>query len=116
MENVDNTVETLNKEENETKRIKSIDRFRGFCVFCMIIFQFLKNFPSLGFIARLADHSLTTGIVIAPGMTIADFIAPAFIFAVGLTYLLSFNKWQKKYGIKKSTCNYRAWDFLRFMQ
>ena len=104
-ENVNNTT-VVNKEDGETKRIKSIDRFRGFCVFCMIIFQFLKNFPSLGFIARLADHSLTNGIVIAPGMTIADFIAPAFIFAVGLTYLLSFNKWQKKYGTKIAVVHY----------
>ena len=32
----------------EEKRIKSIDRFRGFCVFAMLIFQFLKNFESLG--------------------------------------------------------------------
>ena len=105
MESVNESV-IINQEETETKRIKSIDRFRGFCVFCMIIFQFLKNFPSLGFIARLADHSLTTGIVIAPGMTIADFIAPAFIFAVGLTYLLSFNKWQKKYGTKMAVFHY----------
>ena len=41
--------EKIDKNYNvtqETKRIKSIDRFRGFCVFAMLIFQFLKNFKN----------------------------------------------------------------------
>ena len=38
-----------------TNRIKSIDRFRGFCVFAMLIFQFLKNFPSLGILSSLQN-------------------------------------------------------------
>ena len=70
------------KSDAASKRIKSIDRFRGFCVFCMLIFQFLKNFPSLGILSRLADHSLENGIIILPCMTLADIIAPAFIFAI----------------------------------
>ena len=94
------------EEEKVTKRIKSIDRFRGFCVFCMLIFQFLKNFPSLGFLSRLAEHSLEKGIVILPGMTLADIIAPAFIFAIGLTFTLSFVKWQKLYGTKRAIVHY----------
>ena len=94
------------KEAKESKRIKSIDRFRGFCVFCMLIFQFFKNFPSLGILSRLADHSLENGIVILPGMTLADIIAPAFIFAIGLTFTLSFNKWQKLYGTKMAIVHY----------
>ena len=93
-------------KEKGSKRIKSIDRFRGFCVFCMLIFQFLKNFPSLGILARLADHSTSTGIVIAPGMTLADIIAPAFIFAIGLTFTLSFTKWQRLYGTKHAIIHY----------
>lgn len=89
-----------------TNRIKSIDRFRGFCVFAMLIFQFLKNFPSLGILSRLAEHSLEKGIVILPGMTLADIIAPAFIFAIGLTFALSFNKWQKLHGTKMAIIHY----------
>ena len=107
--NVKKVNEKLNKDVVETavtKRIKSIDRFRGFCVFCMLIFQFLKNFPSLGILSRLADHSLENGIVILPGMTIADIIAPAFIFAIGLTFTLSFTKWQKLYGTKYAIVHY----------
>ena len=94
------------KSDAASKRIKSIDRFRGFCVFCMLIFQFLKNFPSLGILSRLADHSLENGIIILPGMTLADIIAPAFIFAIGLTFALSFNKWQKRYGTKHAVIHY----------
>ncbi len=97
-----------NKDDinSQTKRIMSIDRFRGFCVFCMLIFQFLKNFPVLGVLSRLANHSLDEGIVILPGMTIADIIAPAFIFAIGLTFALSFNKWQKIKGTKYAIIHY----------
>lgn len=101
-----NTLTAEEKQTKETKRIKSIDRFRGFCVFCMLVFQFLKNFPSLGFLSRLAEHSLSKGIVILPGMTLADIIAPAFIFAIGLTFTLSFNKWQRLYGTKRAIIHY----------
>ena len=92
--------------QEETKRIKSIDRFRGFCVFAMLIFQFLKNFENLGFLSRLADHSTETGIVILPGMTLADIIAPAFIFAIGMTFALSFKKWERLYGTKNAIIHY----------
>lgn len=97
---------TREPQTTESKRIKSIDRFRGFCVFAMLIFQFLKNFKNLGWLSRLADHSLENGIVILPGMTLADIIAPAFIFAIGLTFALSFNKWQKQYGTKNAVIHY----------
>ena len=103
LQNSPNMGEESSKAE---KRIKSIDRFRGFCVFAMLIFQFLKNFESLGFLSRLADHSLENGIVILPGMTLADIIAPAFIFAIGLTFALSFNKWQRLYGTKHAIIHY----------
>ncbi len=100
----------LKNEENAKieGRIKSIDRFRGFCVFAMLIFQFLKNFPSLGFLSRLASHSLETGIVILPGMTLADIIAPSFIFAIGLTYVLAFTKYKKLHGRKMAYLRYAA--------
>ena len=43
----------------EYKRIKSIDRFRGFCVACMLIFQFMYHFPSLGFLQRIAMRNVS---------------------------------------------------------
>ena len=39
-------------------------------------------------------------------MTLADIIAPAFIFAIGLTFTLSFVKWQKIYGTKNAIIHY----------
>ncbi|EGZ31390.1 heparan-alpha-glucosaminide N-acetyltransferase domain-containing protein [Malacoplasma iowae] len=87
---------------NGVTRLKSIDAFRGMCVFCMLIFQFLKNFPSLGILSRIANHSLEKGIVILPGMTLADFIAPAFIFAIGLTFSLSFINRKNRQGTLKA--------------
>ena len=102
----DRMLPIVDTDAKESKRIKSIDRFRGFCVFCMLIFQFLKNFPSLGILSRLADHSLSKGIIILPGMTLADIIAPAFIFAIGLTFTLSFTKWQRLYGTKHAIIHY----------
>ena len=56
--------------------------------------------------SRLADHSLSKGIIILPGMTLADIIAPAFIFAIGLTFTLSFTKWQRLYGTKHAIIHY----------
>lgn len=38
---------TLNGTQ-ATKRIPSIDRFRGTVIFCMIAFQFIAGFPNLG--------------------------------------------------------------------
>ena len=59
------------------QRVASIDRFRGLVIFCMIIFQFAEHFPSLGVVARLAEHSPHEGAVyILPNLALADLIAP----------------------------------------
>ncbi len=85
----------------ESQRIKSIDRFRGFLVFCMLVFQFLNKFDNLTFLNKLANHyNHGIGIEILPHMTIADMVAPAFIFAIGLTFAMTFIKRQKLYGTK----------------
>ena len=90
----------------DCERIKSIDRFRGFCVACMLIFQFMYEFPSLGILHRLASHYPDTGIVILPTMTLADIIAPAFIFAIGLTFALSFRRRQALFGTGKTIVHF----------
>lgn len=114
MTNINNNKTTIESEQKiseevktvEHKRIKNIDRFRGFCVFAMLVFQFLKEIPALGFLSRLANHSLEKGIVILPGFTLADIIAPAFIFAIGLTYVLAFNKYMKLHGRREAYIRY----------
>ena len=90
------------REETQNTRILSIDRFRGFAIFCMIFFQLAGNFDNLGFLSRIANHSVTDGIVLFPGMTIADIIAPMFMFAIGLTYILSFKKRAERDGKAKT--------------
>lgn len=93
--------------QKETKRINSIDRFRGFCVFSMLIFQFLLKFKNLSFLSRLAQHiTYPDPIVILPNLALADIIAPAFIFAIGLTFAMSFTKRQKLYGTITTTIHY----------
>lgn len=93
-------------DAKEQKRIRSIDRFRGFCVACMLIFQFMNNFPSLGLLYRLASHNPSIGIVILPTMTLADVIAPAFIFAIGMTFALSFRRRCARYGMKRTILHF----------
>lgn len=95
----------INNEQpikDSPKRILSIDRFRGFTIFCMIVFPFIAKFENLGFLTRLSSHSLDKGIIILPGMTIADLIAPMFMFAIALTYRRSYKNRLERDG-KKAT-------------
>lgn len=70
---------TLNGTQ-ATKRIPSIDRFRGTVIFCMIVFQFIAGFPNLGAISHISSHApKETAIYILPNLAIADVVAPMFI-------------------------------------
>ena len=97
----------------------SIDRFRGIIIFLMILFQLLGNYVNLVFLSRICVHSpnyfitlpdalegnlqkAVDGIYILPNMTIADIIAPAFMFAIGLTIVSSYKRRVKKMGKKKA--------------
>lgn len=62
-------------------RIKSIDSFRGFAIISMLIVNYLALYPSIpNFFKHAKNNSLT----------FADMIAPFFIFAIGITYQISF--------------------------
>lgn len=73
-------------------RISAIDHFRGLAVFCMIFFQLIAHFTCFGVLSRIASHNISIGIVILRSTTIADLIAPMFMFAIALTYKMSFEK------------------------
>ena len=89
------------------QRVPSIDRFRGFVIFCMIVFQFVEKFPSLGVAARLAVHSPNQNAVyLLPNLALADLIAPAFILAIGLTYIPSLQRRIQKYGKKAAVLHF----------
>ena len=64
-------------------RITSIDQFRGLAIILMVLANFIGGV-----------HSMPAWLKHAPdiGMTIADLVAPMFIFAIGLTYGLSFRR------------------------
>ena len=102
------------KEKNETRNV-SIDRFRGLLIFSMIFFQLLEYFKKLGIFATISSHAPDSfiksseqimqgfkGIFILPNLTIADLIAPAFIFTIGLTMVGSYTRKCKKYGKREA--------------
>lgn len=92
---------------SSTKRVASIDRFRGIVIFCMIIFQFAEHFPALGIVSNFSHHAPgEDAIYILPNLSIADLIAPMFILAIGLTYIPSLNKRIERYGKKEAVSHF----------
>ncbi len=97
----------MSNEQTSLRRIPSIDRFRGFVIFCMIVFQFAEKFPSLGVISRLAMHApRPEAVYILPNLSLADLIAPAFILAIGLTYVPSLQRRIERFGKKAAVIHF----------
>ncbi|MBI4991969.1 MAG: DUF1624 domain-containing protein [Candidatus Harrisonbacteria bacterium] len=71
-------------------RLEEIDEMRGLAVFIMIIFDFLYMFTAA---PPWLKHS--TG----NGFTIADLVAPLFLFALGLSYPLSLYRRRESRGL-----------------
>lgn len=65
------------------KRILSIDQFRGFAIFTMVLANFMGG---VLVIPAWLKHAPDVG------LTVIDLIAPFFIFAIGLTFGLSFHR------------------------
>ena len=97
------------------KRNISIDRYRGLIVFLMIFFQMLAHFENLGVLTHVSVHApnflidapgniekALNGIYFLPNMTLADIIAPAFMFAIGLTLVSSYKRRVKTMGKEKA--------------
>ncbi|NHJ39839.1 MAG: hypothetical protein FK731_07375 [Asgard group archaeon] len=81
------------RDEVETiyyKRYLSIDTYRGFIIFGMIIINTISIFDK---IPSWSKHSIDFG------LTIVDLGAPLFIFAIALTYKMSYNRSLKSKGI-----------------
>jgi predicted acyltransferase len=66
-----------------TKRISSIDQFRGFAILTMVLANYMGG---VLVIPAWLKHAPDVG------LTVIDLIAPFFIFAIGLTYGLSFQR------------------------
>lgn len=76
-----------------TKRITSIDQFRGFAILTMVPANFMVG---IQIIPAWLKHAPDIG------LTVIDLIAPFFIFAIGLTYGLSFNHRVERDGAFKT--------------
>lgn len=81
-----------------SSRIVSIDRFRGFIVFCMMFFIAAADFPCMGIFARIANNSTTGRIMLFKGMSLADLADPIFLFLISLSYRGSFVRRSEKSG------------------
>jgi predicted acyltransferase len=75
--------ENSNHRENSGGRSAAIDQYRGFAILLMVLVDYLSHIQR---VPAWLKH--------APGfgLTVADLIAPLFIFAIGLTYRPSFQK------------------------
>lgn len=78
---------------NEHSRIISIDAFRGFAIIGMVIVNYAAR---ISWVPAILKHAPDIGI------TVADFIAPFFIFAIGLTYRQSFERRVEGGGFAKA--------------
>lgn len=65
------------------RRLESIDQFRGFAILLMILANYMNNVQIIPAWLKHADDI---------GYTVIDLIAPMFIFAMGLTFGLSFHR------------------------
>ncbi len=85
---MDNFQKFLNEKLTE-KRLTEIDYFRGFTIILMVFVNFIATAKSTpGWLKHAKDI----------GLTITDLVAPAFIYAIGLTYKSSFTRRYIKNG------------------
>jgi len=79
------------------QRIEAIDQFRGFAIICMVLINYgvgVQTFPT--WLKHAPDV----------GLTFPDLGAPAFIFAIGLTYGLSFHRRVAKNGLPPTIAHF----------
>lgn len=74
-------------------RFESIDIFRGLAILGMVLANYLAGVEWISPWLKHANDS---------GFTVADLVAPMFIFAIGLTYRRSFNKRFSRDGALKT--------------
>lgn len=77
-----NPKSTLSKPPNPM-RISAIDQFRGFAILLMVLANYFNNISTLPAWLKHAPDI---------GYTINDLVAPLFVFAIGLTFGMSFRR------------------------
>lgn len=76
-----------------TRRLDSIDQFRGFAILLMVLADYLADVNQAPAWLKHAPDV---------GYTVIDLIAPMFVFAIGLTYGLSFRRRLGRDGARKT--------------
>ncbi len=77
----------------------SIDYFRGLSVILMVLVDYFGGIASApGWLRHAPDI----------GLTVADLVAPAFIFAIGLTYGMSFRRRAAREGLGRAYYHFIA--------
>ncbi len=85
-----------------SSRLLSIDQFRGLAILLMVLANFLAG---VELVPAWLKHAPDVG------LTVIDLIAPFFIFAIGLTYRLSWNRRLERQGLVKASQHF----ITRFM-
>jgi predicted acyltransferase len=86
----------------KSERIISIDQFRGFAIMTMALANYMDV---VAIIPAFLKHAPDIG------LTVIDLIAPFFIFAIGLTYGLSFHNRMERDGAFKTYNQF----FIRYL-
>jgi predicted acyltransferase len=77
------TPESNSSKSPAISRISSIDQFRGFAILLMVLANYFNNISTIPAWLKHAPDI---------GYTIIDLVAPLFVFAIGLTYGMSFRR------------------------
>jgi predicted acyltransferase len=77
----------------KSERISSLDQFRGFAILTMVLANYVG---AVNIIPAWLKHAPDIG------LTFIDLIAPFFIFAIGLTFGLSFHRRLEREGVIKT--------------
>jgi predicted acyltransferase len=80
------------------RRLDSIDHIRGLAILMMVLANFLAGVNAVPSWLKHAPDA---------GLTVADLVAPFFIFAIGLTYGLSARRRRERDGLRKT-----LWHFI----
>lgn len=93
------------KQPGSEKRIDPIDQFRGFAIILMVVFNYLSGIESIpSWLKHVPDI----------GMNFPDLGTPVFVFAIGLTYGLSYRGRAEGGGVK-STVGHFLRRYLSFI-
>lgn len=93
------TIAVRGRHAPSSAREPAIDRFRGLAILLMVIANFLEHVRAVpGWLKHAPDV----------GITVVDFIAPAFIFAIGLTFPGSMRRRLDRDGARRTVEHFVA--------